>query len=399
MYHDERKKTMRNFIKKALNKLPKLDKEQIRTLLFDLASENELLEVVLDSLGDGILVVDLDNKLVHYNRAADKLICFKVADPADCTVWDVVEDSDIADFIEKVLKNADRVSEEEFTLNYSGTIRTICLDLLPLVKKGSIQGNVIIVSDITERKRKEARLRRAESLASLTTLAAGVAHEIKNPLGSIGIHIQLMQKSLKRDKVLTEETAATYLDIINEEIERLNEIIVDFLFAVRPMNTNLVLGHINTVLSDLLDFVKYELKNSNIEIHTDLDPNIPKIYMDEKFLKQAFLNIIKNAEAAMPQGGTLTVKTTEKDGSVHLQIKDTGVGISDENMGKIFEPYFTTKQFGSGLGLTVVYKIVKEHDGEILLESKEGKGTTFTIHFPVPQRDKKLLDWQGKNEI
>ncbi len=390
---------MRNFIQKALNKLSKLDKEQIRTLLFDLASENELMEVVLDSLVDGILVVDLDNKLITFNRTADKLICFKVNDPSDCIIWDAVEDRDIAEFIKNVLKNGERVTEEEFTLNYSGTIRTICFDIMPLVKKGSIQGSVIIVSDITERKRKEARLRRAESLASLTTLAAGVAHEIKNPLGSIGIHIQLMQKSLKMNKSLTEETAGKYLDIINEEIERLNEIIVDFLFAVRPMNTNLKLSHINSVVSDLLDFVKYELKNSNINIHTDLDPNISKIYMDEKFVKQAILNIIKNAEAAMPQGGTLTVKTSEGDGLVHLEIKDTGIGISEENMGKIFEPYFTTKQFGSGLGLTVVYKIIKEHSGEILLESKEGEGTTFTINFPLPQRDKKLLDWQAENEV
>ncbi len=390
---------MRKFIQKALNKLPKLDKEQIRTLLFDLASENELMEVVLDSLVDGILVVDLDYKLINFNRAADKLICFKVNEPSDCIIWDVVEDSDIAEFIKNVLKKGERVTEEEFTLKYSGTIRTICFDIMPLVKKGSIQGTVIIVSDITERKRKEARLRRAESLASLTTLAAGVAHEIKNPLGSIGIHIQLMQKSLKLHKSLTAETAGKYLDIINEEIERLNEIIVDFLFAVRPMNTNLELAHINSVVSDLLNFVKYELKNSNIDIHTDLDPNIPKIYMDEKFVKQAILNIIKNAEAAMPQGGILTVKTSEGDGSVHLQIRDTGVGISEENMGKIFEPYFTTKQFGSGLGLTVVYKIIKEHGGEILLESREGEGTTFTINFPFPQRDKKLLDWQGKNEV
>ncbi len=390
---------MRNFIQKALNKLPKLDKEQIRTLLFDLASENELLEVVLDSIVDGILVVDLENRLITLNRAVEKLLCFNVNDPSDQIIWDVVEDTEIAMFIKKVLKNADRVMEEEFTLNYSGIIRTICLDIMPLVKDGRVQGNVIIVSDITERKRKEARLRRAESLASLTTLAAGVAHEIKNPLGSIGIHIQLIQKALKRDHSISEETAGSYLEIINEEIERLNEIIVDFLFAVRPMNTNLSLSHINSVVSDLMEFIKHELERSRITIRMDLDPNIPKIYMDEKYIKQALLNIIKNAEAAMPDGGELTVKTFEKDGMVHLHIEDTGTGISEENMAKIFEPYFTTKDFGSGLGLTVVYKIIKEHDGEIYLDSKEGEGTVFMLTFPIPQKDKRLLDWQGNDEL
>jgi len=390
---------MRNFIQKALNKLQKLDKEQIRILLVDLASENELLEIVLDSLDDGVLVVDLQSKLITYNRMAEKLICFKVNDPTDRVIWEVVEDQDIAEFIERVLKNAERVNEEEFSLNYSGIVRTICLDAMPVVKKGSIQGTAIIVSDITERKKKEAQLRRAESLASLTTLAAGVAHEIKNPLGSIGIHIQLMQKSLKRDKVITEEKAGKYLGIINEEIERLNEIIVDFLFAVRPMNTNLEVSHINTVVSDLLNFVKFELKNNGIIIKTDLDLNIPKINMDVKFMKQALLNIIKNAEAAMPHGGELTIKTYESDGNVVLDVQDTGFGISEENIGKIFEPYFTTKQFGSGLGLTVVYKIIKEHGGEIFLESKEGKGTTFTIKIPVPQKEKKLIEWQDENEV
>lgn len=390
---------MRSFIQKALNKLPKLDKEQIRNLLFDLASENELLEVVLDSIVDGILVVDLENRLITKNRAVDKMLCFKVNDPSDQIIWDVVEDEEIAEFIRQVLKNGDRVTEEEFTLNYSGINRTICLDIMPLVKDGSIQGNVILVSDITDRKRKEAQLRRAESLASLTTLAAGVAHEIKNPLGSIGIHIQLMQKALKRDHILNEETAGRFLSILNEEVERLNEIIVDFLFAVRPMNTNLVLSHINSVVSDLIEFVKHELEQNGIVIHMDLDPNIPKIYMDEKYMKQAVLNIVKNAEAAMPDGGELTIKTFEGDGMVHLHIKDNGTGISEENMAKIFEPYFTTKDFGSGLGLTVVYKIIKEHDGEIFLDSKEGEGTVFMLTFPIPQRTKRLLDWKGSDEI
>ncbi len=390
---------MRNFIKKALNKLPKLDKEQIRNLLFDLASENELLEVVLDSILDGILVVDLDNRLITLNRSVEKMICFKVTDPSDQIIWEVVEDDEIAEFIKKVLKKGDRVTEEEFTLSFSGIMKTICLDILPLVKDGSIQGNVILVADITEKKRKEARLRRAESLASLTTLAAGVAHEIKNPLGSIGIHIQLMQKALKRDKALTQETAGNFLAIINEEVERLNEIIVDFLFAVRPMNTSLTLTHINSVVTDLIEFVKHELEQNGVAIHMDLDPNIPKIYMDEKYMKQALLNIIKNAEAAMPEGGELTVQTFEGDGMVHLHIKDTGTGISEDNMAKIFEPYFTTKDFGSGLGLTVVYKIIKEHDGEIFLDSKEGEGTVFMLTFPIPQKVKRLLDWRGGNEV
>ncbi len=165
------------------------------------------------------------------------------------------------------------------------------------------------------------------------------------------------------------------------------------------MDTSLSLSHINSVISDLIEFVKHELERNGITVYMELDPEIPEIYMDEKYVKQALLNIIKNAEAAMPGGGDLTIKTFENDGFVHVHIKDTGSGISEENMTKIFEPYFTTKDFGSGLGLTVVYKIVKEHGGEIFLESKEGEGTTFILNFPIPQKDKRLLDWKGDNEI
>jgi signal transduction histidine kinase len=244
---------------------------------------------------------------------------------------------------------------------------------------------------------REARLRRAESLASLTTLAAGVAHEIKNPLGSIGIHTQLIQKIVDS---LDEETAASignYLTVIDEEIDRLNKIVVDFLFAVRPMNTNLEDGDLNAVALDVLGFVQFELEQSGIELVKDLDPELPGIRLDAKYIKQAMMNLIKNAISAMPDGGMLRVSTQRRGDQVLLRISDTGTGMSEEVREKIFEPYFTTKDFGSGIGLTLVYKVVKEHMGEITVISKEGHGTTFTITLPVPQRRKHLLGWRGKD--
>lgn len=386
---------MRKFFKKALKKFNKLGTDQIRDLLEDLSAENELLEVVLNSMTDGILVTDTNNILIFHNRRSESLLPFYSGDPEDSVIWKAIDDKDIADFIEQSLINADKVSEEEFTIKIRGISRTLWLDIMPLVRDGSIQGNLLHVSDITERKTREGRLRRAENLASLTTLAAGVAHEIKNPLGSIGIHIQLMQKSLKRDHKLQEETAGKYLEILNEEVERLNNIIVDFLFAVRPMNPTMKKSDINNVITDLLEFVNFELEEAFVSIDCELQQNLPKVDIDEKYIKQALLNIIKNSVAAMPDGGVLYFKTAKDENFVHLYISDTGMGISEGNMSKIFEPYFTTKQFGSGLGLTVVYKIIKEHGGDIILESVEGEGTTFTINLPVPQSDKRLLDWKG----
>ena len=387
---------MRKFFKKALKKFDKLSGDQVRDLLSDLTSQNELLEIVLNSMTDGIIVTDTNNKLIFHNRRSDRLFPFSSGELDDSVIWEVIDDEDISKFIKKTLLNAEKVSEEEFTIKIGGISRTLWLDIMPVVREGSIQGSLLHVSDITERKKRDGRLRRAENLASLTTLAAGVAHEIKNPLGSISIHIQLMQKSLKRDKQLEEETSGKYLDILNEEVERLNNIIVDFLFAVRPMNPTMKKSDINKVLTDLLEFVKFELQEASVSIECEFQDDLPKLDIDEKYIKQAILNIIKNSVAAMPEGGVMYFKTVKDEDFVHIYVCDTGTGISEENMSKIFEPYFTTKQFGSGLGLTVVYKIIKEHGGDIVLESVENQGTTFTINLPVPQTGKRLLDWKGQ---
>jgi signal transduction histidine kinase len=252
---------------------------------------------------------------------------------------------------------------------------------------------LFIVQDVSEEKRREARLHRSESLASLTTVAAGVAHEIKNPLASIGIHLQLLRKAFQRKKSLTLDDATRYLDVIDEEIERLNGIVVDFLFAVRPMDVRLRLEHINRIVDEVLNFVGYEMSEHGITIVRKLGEFLPKLRLDENLMKQALLNILKNAMSAMdPGGGTLTVWTKLSGDNVVLGITDTGIGMDESTLAKIFEPYFTTKDSGSGLGLTMVFKVVKEHHGEISVSSKPGEGTTFTFSFPVPTTERLALE-------
>ncbi|WP_455382807.1 two-component system sensor histidine kinase NtrB [Salinispira pacifica] len=387
---------MRNFIQRALKKLPKLDKAQIHQLLYDLASENERMEIVLDSLGEGVIVSDSDHNLVLYNKSAERLLPISSADIYDHHVWDAILDDEIADFVRETLERQESVTDREFTLDTKGTPRTLSCTISPLVSDGRIQGNILHIDDVTEKRGREARLRRAESLASLTTLAAGVAHEIKNPLGSIGIHIQLIQKAIKGSGSVDPKTIEPFIEIVNEEVERLNRIVVDFLFAVRPMDTSLEENDLNQVLSNLLDFVRYELEEANITLEEDLDENLPPLMLDEKYMKQAILNIIKNAISAMPDGGTLRAATERKGDDAILRITDSGEGMSEEVLAKIFEPYFTTKDFGSGLGLTLVYKVVKEHMGEIGVTSQEGKGSTFTITLPIPQKYQHLLSWEGE---
>ncbi len=389
---------MRNFIQRALKKLPKLDKAQIHQLLYDLASENERMDVVLDSLSEGVIVSDVDHNLVFYNKFAERLLPFSSQDIYEHRVWDAILDVEISRFVRETLEGQESIVDREFTLESKGTTRTLSCSITPLVRAGHIQGNILHIDDITEKRGREARLRRAESLAALTTLAAGVAHEIKNPLGSIGIHIQLIQKAIKEKTSVDPRTIQPYIEIVNEEVERLNRIVVDFLFAVRPMDTKLEESDLNQVIANLLEFVRYELEEANVTLTEEFDETLPPLMLDEKYVKQAVLNIIKNAISAMPEGGSLVVTTERFGDEAILRIADSGEGMSDEILAKIFEPYFTTRDFGSGLGLTLVYKVVKEHMGEIGVSSQEGKGATFTITLPIPQKYQHLLSWEGERQ-
>ncbi|MFQ3619768.1 MAG: ATP-binding protein [Spirochaetales bacterium] len=386
---------MRKFIQKALEKIDKLDRQQISALVSQLAQENDRLEVVLDSMTDGIMVTDTENRLVLYNKAAERLIPFSTLQEVyEKKVWSVIEDMEIADFVHSVLEKQETVRDREFSLRIGGEIRTLSCSVLPLVRNGKIQGNLFHIEDVTEKRSKEVRLRRAESLASLTTLAAGVAHEIKNPLGAIGIHIQLMKKSLQVKGKPSKRVLMKHLEVVNEEVERLNKIVVDFLFAVRPMDANLELRDLNAIIYDLVKFVEVEAAQADVKLNVKLTEGLPKLLLDEKYIKQAVLNLVKNSLSAMPEGGILTLSTDRKGDYVKLQVIDTGIGIPPEYLDKIFEPYFTTKEFGSGLGLTIVYKIVKEHQGEITVDSEPGKGTAVTIKLPVPQPERQLIDYK-----
>ncbi|MBN2534309.1 MAG: PAS domain-containing protein [Spirochaetales bacterium] len=388
---------MRKFVKRALEKFEKLENNQVKKILRDISGENELLEAVLYSLEYGVIVVDRNHRILFVNKSSRRLIPLINGDIVDLVVWDAVEDKEISLFLIDSLSKQEKVFDRDFTLG-NGHQRTISFSLMPLVREKKIHGNLIYIEDVTEKRTREARLRRAESLASLTTLTAGVAHEIKNPLGSIGIHIQLIQKQIKEKDTIETKEIREALDVINEEVTRLNRIVLDFLFAVRPMDSKPELKDFNILVTDLLQFLKYELEEAHVELNVDLG-KIPFIEMDEKYIKQALLNIIQNALSAMPDGGTLTVKTFVEDENVFIEIKDTGTGIPDEIQDKIFEPYFTTKDFGSGLGLTLVYKIIKEHLGEIFIHSKQGIGTSFIISFPIPQKERRLLEFAEEGSM
>ncbi|MCL2067769.1 MAG: ATP-binding protein [Treponema sp.] len=378
---------MSDFYRRALKKQDKLTVEKYRELLCSAAGEISRLETVLNSIPVGILVCDENHSLVMANKSAQRLLPLNVREGG--LLWSVIQDKRIVEFLRSILLNSDKVMDKELDIALGGQNRLLSISVVPLVWEHRVTGSLTYIEDITEKRKGESRLRRAENLASLTTLAAGVAHEIKNPLGSISIHLQLMRKSLSRkDDAAVQEG---YFRVLNEEIDRLNKIVVDFLFAVRPMALELREGNLNALILDLIQFIRPEMEQGNIRCLPELDENIPPFLMDARYMKQALLNLVKNSEAAMPDGGLLTIATRRIDNEIKINVCDTGTGIGEDNLARIFEPYFTTKETGTGLGLTTVYKIIKEHQGEISVDSREGEGTNFEIVMPIPQKERRMI--------
>ena len=382
---------MRRFVERAIAKLPRLNEDQMRSLLYALAEENDRMDVALDSMLDGIVVCDRGHRPIIYNKSAERMLRFTGSDPVERPLWLSVSDEDLSEFFRATLEAEETVLDREFGLDTKGATRLIAVSLSTLVSQGRIKGAIVHMEDITEKRRKEAQLRRAESLASLTTLAAGVAHEIKNPLGSISIHIQLIRKALQGKEEVPVPFLERHLGVVDEEIERLNKIVVDFLFAVRPMDVQLRDGDPGKLVSDIADFIRPEAERAGVLVELAVAEDLPLVALDERLMKQALLNLVKNALAAMPGGGKLRLVAELLDEEVKLTVEDSGVGISEEALPKIFEPYFTTKENGTGLGLTITFKIVREHDGEITVTSRPGQGSSFTINLPVPQKERRLL--------
>jgi PAS domain S-box-containing protein len=382
-------------------------------LLMQSSKEIDRLETVMDSLIRGVLVCDINHNLILANKAARRFLSIVSYEQAREKVWAVIPEELVAEFLAQTLLSADNAEEREFDVEVNGLMRLLGISVMPVVQDYQVSGSLILVDDITERRNREARIHQIENLASLTTLAAGVAHEIKNPLGSLSIHVQLIQKTLDaQEKLCLSEFQRTnnaecepsryfqqigrHLKIVNEEIDRLNRIVVDFLFAVRPMDVKLRRGNINALIEELAEFVSVELKESRIEMILNLTEGLSAVSFDEGLMKQALLNLINNAAAAMGGGGNLTITTGETEGDITISIADTGTGIPEENLAKIFEPYFTTKGTGSGLGLTLVFKIIKEHPGEISVRSRMGEGSVFIITLPKPQVKQRLIAYEER---
>jgi signal transduction histidine kinase len=235
-------------------------------------------------------------------------------------------------------------------------------------------------------KQKQEELLRAERLAAVGRVSAQVAHEVRNPLSSIGLNVEMLDEQLARATFATPEEAKEARELlasVTREIDRVTEVTEDYLRLARLPAPVLRDENVVAILEDVLAFSKGELDRASVKVLTTFPPTPLGVRADEAQLRQVFLNLVRNAREAMENGGTLTVTAWEKDGLAELRVQDTGSGMTPEVKERIFEPFFTTKQGGTGLGLSISRQIVEAHGGAVEVESTPGKGTTFILKIPT----------------
>ncbi len=402
-----------NFLDKVLGRLPRLDKEGLQTVVERLAHERAFLETLFNTIEDGVLVVDEDGRVAYFNDAATRLLGLPEAAEGQLISrflpeldWERVAAMDRA--------GGQRVARHEFEIHYPRP-RFLNVYAAPLDSEhrgGS--GVALILHDATEAREKTFAAIESERSQALTLLAASVAHEIGNPLNALSIHLQLLEREAKKLKQLVPEIrggargakaaaqtgadameialkAERYLGVAKGEINRLDYIVTQFLQAIRPAPLQVKPASLNDVVRETLELLRPEIENRGVRVEEKLFKKLPLAPIDAAQIKQVLVNLCKNALQAMTRDGVLTLGTESRDGGVGLLVSDTGGGIPQDMLNRIFEPFYTTKKKGSGLGLMIVQRIVRDHGGRIQLESNVGQGTTFRIWFPTGPRHLPLL--------
>ncbi len=379
---------------RVLGRLDTLDSVNLANLVQRLARERGVFEEIFNTLQEGILVVRDDGTIEYANAAAHRLVGLGGDELAGQTLWRVVpglRNSLGAALDDEASGGAAPVVTREFELTYPEP-RMVRLYMVPFRAGGSQQRRfAVILSDVTKEKQStEARIE-TERTSSILLLAAGVAHELGNPLNSLTIHLQLMERKLKKLKGSKEvESLSESVRVCRDEVTRLDGIISNFLEAIRPRPPNLVETDLNEVLTDVLRFQHRELADRGVTVEAETR-DLPRVLADRNQIKQVFFNVTKNAMEAMRPGGTLKIKARADDDSVFLFFADSGSGIKQEDLIRLFQPYHTTKTGGHGLGLMIAQRIMRDHGGQIGLESKEGLGTVVTLQFPRKDRRVRML--------
>lgn len=372
---------------KILDRLDRLDREAVQNFLAGLISELEIAREALSSIREGIIVCDTEGTIKFTNNAVHDLIGLPRPTPLGEPLTKYLRNFD-----ERILSENTGTSHIELEVNYPARRR---LRIVALARTDNER--LLILDECALGLHEMRELAAQERLQGVMSLAAAVAHEIGNPLNSMRIHLQLLKRDLPAAKSKKTLSLHSRVDVALEEIRRLDGILHQFLKAVRPAPPALRPCSLNSIITDTLDSMSAELQSREIRANVTPDPNLPPAMLDPDQIKQVLYNLIRNAIQASSNGSQIDLSTSVVPGGVAVQIRDYGCGMTPEVLSRVFEPYFTTKESGSGLGLYVVRRIVREHGGSIEVSSNPGQGTCVTVKFPAPEAARLLAAPENKS--
>ncbi|MDG5788627.1 ATP-binding protein [Evansella sp. AB-P1] len=346
---------------------------------FNLEKEKELLyDSLFENNSDGILVVDTKGRVIDGNPAIVKLSGYSIEEFKEIELSSFVVQEDLEKKFNHTYKALGGLPQEYSisVINKAGDKLYVLIKMVPIIVNEEVVGLFEIIKDVTESKKLEEMMYRSDQLNAIGQLAAGIAHEIRNPLTSLKGFVQLSKKELPNE----------YVNIMEEELERINQIVGEFLFLSKPQKVTFVSKNLKNIVVDVVNFIQPEALLKNVEIQSKYDRDVFDINCEENQLKQVFINVLKNAIEAMPNGGKIYINIKKGKNFISMKIKDEGIGIPKEILDKIGKPFYTTKQTGTGLGILVCQRIIDSHGGTFIIESEVGKGTTVEILFPLLEK-------------
>lgn len=346
--------------------------ERVTERTAELAGEKEKLNTVVNAIGGGIMLIDSHGKIQWANQKSKEIIGREVTGLlcedlwADCSI---LSDTKVGDINTSIMSNLFGQKDRYFQVTNA-----------PLKgANGEVLGYIRLIQDVTEMKTMEEQIQHSEKLASIGRLAAGIAHEIGNPLTSIFSFVQILRE-MELDKFKKESLETIYF-----HINRISEILKQLSGFTKMPAGEASECRINDIIETSLNLIQYDKKAKNVSIVKELSPSLPEVVCSGNQLSQVFVNLILNAIDAMPDGGSLTIKSMTRGSDIVIRFEDTGVGIPKEDLTRIFDPFYTTKEKGTGLGLAVSYDIIKKMNGALSIESELGKGSIFTIALPCKE--------------
>lgn len=374
-----------SFSKKVLSKIDKLDSRGIKDIIFSLSDKDNFLQDSLNYLPFGFLIINKDYRILFGNQFA--LRYFDTTKIIDQILFDIIQSKKLADLLKKKFYQSEKIEALEFLFEQE----ELNFYSYPVTKNGLIREYILLIYEVTEWKKNYLKENLQKSVFSLQRLTSGIAHEIRNPLGALDLHLQLIQRHL-RQKEIKKDYIEELTEIIQEEITRLNKTIEDFLMVSKPVQLKKKFANLNDVITKTIKIMQPVIEQNNISYSLQLDKKLPILQLDVYAIQQVMINLIKNAIEAITENqkikkGKIAIQTEFDATKIICLIDDNGIQLPSTEQENIATPYYSTKKTGTGLGLSIVQSILERHNAKINFSEKKSKKSKITLFFYFNQKN------------